>query len=131
MTVRTWTVIGDAYTSGTKRAAVTRTIEFLEWHTLESTVEREPPFFQAHAVRDAIRQLDLRGVLRVAWSSQPFSNQYPLTDAGEVSTAGIYGVECDYGHRQLRIYLLDRGMFTVVLATDVWATAPRTPTATA
>jgi hypothetical protein len=39
--------------------------------------------------------------------------------------------ECNYGHRQLRIYLLDRGMFTVVLATGVWPTAPRTPTATA
>ena len=109
---RTWTSIGAPYVEG-REAQINRAIDALAWES----VEGEKPMMPALAIGDAIKQLRLPKVSRVAIATTDLT--YPDGDCGRAYYA-LYGIEANYKNGRARLYLLDRGSESIPVCSDFY-----------
>ena len=111
---RTWLTPGDPFTTTDDRTRVTAAIAALTWHT--RTDELLVPATAGHAIAEAVRQLGLPPITRVA-----FDGALEYRDGSDTAIYALYGVQCTYpDHGPARLYLLDAGTGLVTLAHDTW-----------
>lgn len=106
---RTWTKVGAIH-NGTpaQREALAAEFDCLEWQD----VPCELPSYQGLAIKEAIRQLRLPRVCRVA-------------ESAALAPYALLGIECRYSNGPARVYLVDEGSRTVVIASDFWPASTR------
>lgn len=123
---RTWTEIGEQlfdvdratreghnYCAG--RDVVAAAIDGLDWVELPADGSLTLPFSPGEAIKTLIRELDLRGVRRIAWNGA-----LPVRDDVEHSRGlyGLYGIEVPERGGLLRLFAVDRGTDLLPVAVD-------------
>lgn len=108
-TIRTdWTDVGkEDLLSHTEesRAQIRNEIERLTWHDFEPPMEL--PFMQGEGIRNAIRNLRIPKVSRIAWDGCVFGS------------FGLYGITGHYKNADVDVYIIDSGDHITPVCIDV------------
>lgn len=122
---RTWTTVGDEHVGILRledgelltREMVEAAIVDLDWIDCEPEVSM--PAMPAFTIREAIEQLRIPGVTKVAWccratADPEFDERYPL------APYGFYGIEGHYTNGRACIYVLDLGGEATPLCSELF-----------
>jgi hypothetical protein len=102
-----WTTVGKEYSETDElKARIREAVAAMEWHDLRGTGELSVPMMPGLGIKEAIKQLRIPKVWRVAWSN-------------ELAPSGFYGISGRYKNADVDVYLVDEGTHLTPVCMDV------------